>query len=56
MYGQVMEENFPTGDLEKLEHLETIDKSGFYYVTVSSQKMAIPILPFRDSLEGQKIV
>lgn len=48
MYGQVMLENFPTGGIEIVKNIENLSENGFYYVTVHSSRMEIPILPIKN--------
>ena len=45
MYGLIMLECFPTGNLIRHSKIEKITKSGFYYVLVESLEMDIPVLP-----------
>ena len=45
MYAEIMLSLFPTGTLILEEGPKTLNKMGFYFVTIKSQKMKIPILP-----------
>nr|AEV66613.1 polymerase [Oxytricha trifallax] len=51
MYGQVMLEDFPTGELKYLSNPENFDKPGFYFINAKSLKMFIPILPIKEEYD-----
>lgn len=46
MYGNIMKENFPTGNLIKVENNFCLQKPGFFFVKATSDRN-IPILPHR---------
>lgn len=48
MYAEIMKENFPIGELEKLDQVLNISRDGFYYCIVESDS-EIPILPHRTT-------
>ncbi len=54
MYAEIMLKYFPTGELVLEKSPETIDQLGFYFVTVKSEKMEIPVLPTKSTGETEK--
>lgn len=52
MYSEVMKEEFCFGKIKIKKNIKNIKNPGFYEVTVKSEKMNLPVLPFRNK-EGK---
>lgn len=52
MYGQVMNEAFPVGPFNREERDLTLSNPGFYFATLNSINILIPVLPHRVKEEG----
>jgi hypothetical protein len=52
MYSEVMKENFCFGKIKIKKNVKKINIPGFYEVTLKSENMDLPVLPFRNS-EGK---
>lgn len=52
MYGQVMLQDYPTGELVYEERPKKIDRQGFYFICGKSFKMYIPILPIKENIDN----
>lgn len=54
MYGQVMLENFPFGNYQKILNPTNVDKPGFYFITAKSYELKIPVLPHKRLADGKE--
>lgn len=51
MYGELLKENFPTGDLIRKNHVDAIKESDFYFAEVISN-LKLPVLPYKYENKG----
>lgn len=54
MYGNIMQNDFPTGELRFVKNITNLEFPGFYFVTVNSSEMKIPILPHKSNIEKEE--
>jgi hypothetical protein len=53
MYTERLTEDYPIDDPTYEENINSIDKPGFYCVSVHSKDLHIPILPYRSPVDGK---